>query len=157
VIFHTHTHMYVHVNVLHMCTHFLQVVWKKLYGRSASDHGMLRYFQSLLNRNPVKSDVKAVDANLEFLATVFRGHILASACKELEIFTLDGNVPLPPSLTHSSTPATQQLKFVEHIASHVVDECTLISSCGEVVETDDKVYNYARYFATMVHSLQSCT
>lgn len=72
---------------------------------------------------------------------MFRGHILASACKELEISTLDGNVPLPPS---SSTPATQQLKFVERIASHVVDECTLISSCGEVVETDDKVYNYAR-------------
>jgi len=117
---------------------------------------MLRYFQSLLNQNTFKSDVKkAVDANLEFLATVFRGHILTSACKELEILTLDGNVPLPPSLTHSSTPATQQLKFVESIASHVVDECTLISSCGEVVETDDKVYIMREYFATMVHSLQS--
>ena len=130
---------------MHFFTHFLQVAWKKLYGRSASDHGTLRYFQSLLNRNTVKSDVKkAVDANLEFLATVFRGRILASACKELEISTFDGNVPLPPSLTHSSTPATQQLKFVERIASHVVDECTLISSCGEVIETGDKVYIYAR-------------
>ena len=86
---------------------------EKLYGRSASDHGTLRYFQSPLNRNTVKSDVKkAVNANFEFLATVFRGHILTSACKELEISTLDGNVPLPPSLTPSLTPATQQLMFV---------------------------------------------
>jgi hypothetical protein len=61
-------------------------VWKKLYSQSAKEHGTLRHFQALLNRNTVKADVKkSVDANLEFLDTVFKGHILACACKILEI------------------------------------------------------------------------
>ena len=55
-----------------------QVVWKTLYGKSASDHGTLCYFKSLLRRTTVTSDVKkAVDANVEFLLTVFKGHVLA--------------------------------------------------------------------------------
>ena len=45
----------------------------------------------LAHSENVKVDVKkSVDANLEFLLTVFRGHVLACACKILEIHTLDG-------------------------------------------------------------------
>ena len=69
-----------------------------MYGQSAKDHGTLKYFQSLLNCNTVKADVKAVDTNLEFVLTVFKGHILSCACQILEINTLDGKVHLPPSL-----------------------------------------------------------
>ena len=116
-----------------------------MYGQSARDHGTLRYFQSLLNRTTVKSDVKkAVDANLEFLLTVFKGHILACACQILDIDTLDGKVHLPPSLTHSSAPTRLQVQFVQRIASQIVEQCTLIDTCSEIRESDDKVYNYAR-------------
>ena len=33
---------------------------------------------------------------------------------------------------------------VRRIASQIVEECTLIDTCKEVQETDDKVYNYAQ-------------
>jgi hypothetical protein len=116
-----------------------------MYGQSAKDHGTLRYFQSLLNCNTVKADVKkAVDTNLEFLLTVFKGHVLACACQILEITTLDAKVHLPPALTHSSAPARLQFQFVQRIASAIVDQCTLINTCTEITECDDKVYNYAR-------------
>ena len=81
-----------------------------MYGKSASDHGTLCYFKSLLRRTTVTSDVKkAVDANVEFLLTIFKGHVLAKACKILEISTLDGVIHLPPALTpliNTSQPAT---------------------------------------------------
>ena len=116
-----------------------------MYSQSARDHGTLGYFQGLLHRHTVKVDVKkSVDANLEFLLTVFRGHVLACACKILEIHTLDGTVHLPPALTHRSASTQQQLHFVQRIASQIVDECTLINTCEEIPECDDKVYNYAR-------------
>lgn len=121
------------------------MVWKKLYGKSASDHGTLCYFKSLLRRTTVTSDVKkAVDANVEFFFAVFKGHVLAKACEILEISTLDGTIHLPPALTHSSTPTNQQLQFVRNIASAIVKECTLINTCTEIQESDDGVYNYAR-------------
>jgi len=84
----------------------------------------------------VKADVKkAVDANQEFLSTVFKAHILAFACNVLEISSPDGNVQLPPHLIHASTSASRQFQFVEHIASRIVDECTLLNICNENVMT----------------------
>ena len=128
----------------HACYDF-QVMWKKMHGQSARDNGTLRYLQSLLNCNTVKADVKkAFNTNLEFLLTVFKGHVLACACQILEITTLDGKVHLPPSLTHSSAPTQLQFQFVQRIASVIVDQCTLINTCTEITECDDKVYNYAR-------------
>ena len=133
---HTHTHTHLHTQ---------QVAWRKLYAQSASEHGTLRYFQGLLHRTNVKADVKkAVDANQEFLSTVFKAHILAYACNMLEISSLDGNVQLPPHLIHASTSASRQFQFVERIASRIVDECTLLNICNEIPECDDKVYNYSR-------------
>ena len=85
------------------------------------------YFKSLLRHTSLTSDVKkAVDVNnIEFLLTVFKGHVLAKACEILEISTLDGVIHIPPALTHSSLPAIQQLQFVKSIASNIVVECTL--------------------------------
>ena len=62
----------------------------------------------------------------------------------MEISNLNDPVHLPPSLTHKSTPLQLQFQFVQWIASQIVDECTLIDTCKEVQENDDKVYNYAR-------------
>ena len=93
----------------------------------------------------MKSDVKkAVDSNLEFLLTVFKGHVLACACQILEIATLDDKIHLPLSLTHSSASTRMQYRFVERIASVIVDQCTLMNTCSEITKCDDKVYNYAR-------------
>ena len=74
---------------------------------SASDHGTLCYFKSLLRHTTVACDVKkAVDAMVEFLLTVFKGHALAKAWEILEISTLDGVIHLPPALTHPHQPAS---------------------------------------------------
>ena len=124
-----------------------RVAWKKLYAQSAREHGTLRYFQGLLHRNTVNADVKkAVDANLEFMDTVFKGHILACACRILEISKLDDPVHLQPSLTHKSASPRLQLQFVRRIASQIVEECILIDTGKHMSETDDNVYNYARVF-----------
>ena len=114
-------------------------MWKNLYGQSARDHGTLGYFRSLLNRNTVTTDVKkAVDANLEFLDTVIKGHFLASACRILGITKLDSKLQLPPGIS------PEQPGYIHSIASQVVEECTLIDASGEVAETNDHIYNYAR-------------
>ena len=119
------------------------MVWKTLLRQSAGDHGTLGYFRSLLNRNTITTDPKkAVDANLEFLDTVFKGHLLASACKILGVSKLDSKLPLPPGIHQASTQ--QKLAYVRCLATQVVDECTLIDTSEEVSETDDKVYNYLR-------------
>lgn len=119
------------------------MVWKALYEKSARDHGTLGYFRSLLNCSTVTANhKKAVDANLEFLITVVRGHLLASACRALAISTLDSKVSLPQDIHKASQQA--QLAYVDHLAARVVKECTLIDICGDVTETDDRVYNYAK-------------
>lgn len=93
----------------------------------------------------MKSDVKkAVDANLEFLDTVFKGHILACACRVLDIPDLDSPLYLPPSLTCKSVSRHQQYEFVQKVAAQVVQECTLIDTCKQIAESDDRVYNYTR-------------
>lgn len=91
----------------------------------------------------VKSDPKkAVDANLEFLSTVVKGHFLAAACKVLEISDLESNVLLPQGIRKA--PEQVRLGYIYSIADQVVKECTLIDFCSDIVETDDHVYNYAR-------------
>ena len=118
-------------------------MWKTLYGKSARDHGTLGYFRSLLNRNTVTTDAKkAVDANLEFLCTVVKGHFLASACRVCGVTKLDSKLPLPPGIIQADRE--QQLRYVRRIASQVVEDCTLIDTSGAVVETNDHVYNYAK-------------
>ena len=114
------------------------------------------HFQGLLHRNTIKADAdadadadvqKSVDANLEFLVTVFKGNFHACACKILEISKLDDPVHLPPSLTHKSTPTQLQFQFIQQIASQI-EECTLTDTRKEVQETDNKLYNYTQVLCT---------
>lgn len=77
-----------------------------------------------------------------------------------KISTLDDKVHLPLSLTHSSASTQQQYRFVERIASVIVDNCTLINTCSDITNCDDKVYNYARvlchYSALIVEFRDAC-
>ena len=100
----------------------------------------------MLNRNTLKGDPKnAVDATLEFLRTVVTGHFLACACQLLGITRLSSPVCLPPGLYQSSPD--QQRVYVTHLASQVVEQCTLVEhaySDVEVSDAGDHVHNYAR-------------
>ena len=86
--------------------------------------------------------MKAVDANLEFLGTVVKGHLVACACRVLGITRPDAKLSLPQCI-HDASPQLQ-LAYVHDLATQVVEECTLIDICGDVTETEDHVYNYAR-------------
>ena len=126
--------------------HSYQVIWKTLYGQTSRDHGTLGYFKSLLNRTTVKNDPKKeVNASLEFLLTVVKGHILAVACEVLGVTKLDSPLQLPPGLREGDSQS--QLSFLRRLALQVVDRCTLVGAAltrDKVVETQDGVYNYAR-------------
>ena len=119
------------------------MVWKKLYGRSAKDHGTLGFFRCLLNHSTVTADVKRdVDDTLEFLEVVIKGHFLAVACRILGITSLNNKVVLPSGTF--KVDASQQLQYIHHVATKVVQQCTLIDTNVNVCDTDDGIYNYAR-------------
>lgn len=85
---------------------------------------------------------KAVDATIEFLEAVVKGHWVGCACDILGIASLDGAIPLP-----HGTPS-EKLAFVRGIAQKVADKLTLVESAylenDQNENTDDKVYNYTR-------------
>lgn len=129
---------------MYICT---QVIWKRLYNQSsARDHGTLGFFRSKLNRITVTKDVKKdVNAALDFLLTVVKGHLLAAACEILGITKLDSHIPLPPHVQYGQ--ASEKNAYVRSIASQVVERCTLIDDAftdENVLNTKDAKYNYAR-------------
>lgn len=133
----------------------MQVIWKTLYGQTSRDHGTLGYFKSLLNRTTVKNDPKKeVNASLEFLLTVVKGHILAVACELLGVSKLDSPLQLPPGLRESSPD--HQFSFIRRLALQVLDRCGLLGAAltrEKVQEIGDGVYNYARvlcHFGSLV-------
>ncbi len=101
------------------------MAWKHLYSTSSPDHGTLAYFRGKLNRVSVsKEPKKSVDACIEFLDTVMKGHWLGCACEVLGITGLDEPFVIPPSIL-KGTPA-QKLTFVRAIAEVVVNKMTLV-------------------------------
>ena len=97
---------------------------------------------------------KDVNATLDFLLTVVKGHLLAVACEILGITKLDSKVNMPPNVKHGQDSDKSQ--YIRSLASQVVEKCTLIDKAitGEVVmTTDDHKYNYARilcHFGTLI-------
>ena len=88
---------------------------------------------------------KDVNATLDFLLTVVKGHLLAAACEILGITKLDSHVPLPPNVKHGQ--ASDKFAYVRSIASQVVERCTLIEEAftdERLANTKDAKYNYAR-------------
>ena len=122
------------------------MIWKLLFGQTSRDHGSLGYFKSLLNRLPVKKDPKKdVNACLDFLLTVVKGHLLAAACSFLGIDTLDSPVHIPADVRRGSSE--EKYTFVKTVATHVVNSCTVIEGAitgKQVPESGDGVHNYAQ-------------
>ena len=126
---------------------FLQVIWKTLYKSSAKCHGTLMFFRNKLNRTSISNEVKKqVDATVDLLYTVVKGHWVACACLVLGISSVDGPVKFPRGIYKAE--ANIQREFVESIAKKVVEQLTLVDSSfivpGEMEDTEDTCYNYAR-------------
>ena len=125
----------------------LQVAWKNLFLKSSGDHGTLAFFKAKLSRSPVpnKEPKKDVNASIDFLNTVVKGHWLACACDVLEIPDLDAHITLPPDLKKASP--VEQLHFIETISEQVVERLTLVSAAFSRQPTQDDgdtAFNYAR-------------
>ena len=128
------------------------MAWKQLFSKSAYDFGTLAFFRNRLRRVAVsKEPKKAVDATIEFLDTVVKGHWLGCACELLGITSLDDPLTLP-SHVKKGRPK-DQLLYVQGIARQIVERLTLVDGAflasindDEVDEVNevDKVYNYTR-------------
>lgn len=117
-----------------------------MYRLSPGDYGTLGFFRNRLNRIAVTKDPKKdVNATLDFLETVIKGHWLASACDILGVSSLDGAISIPVGL-YKAAPSERRAS-VEKIARKVVDRMGLVDSafedCG-TPDTADGIYNYAR-------------
>lgn len=126
------------MHITYVCMYVqLQVAWGVLY------YGTLSFFKHKLGRKTVTRDHKKdVNAILDFLETVVKGHWLACACNILCVESLDGYLKIPVLKSKAEKKA-----FIESIAKDVVDRMTVVDSafldCG-TPNTNDPVYNYAR-------------
>ena len=103
----------------------MQVWWKAEYGKSSGDHGTLAFFRSRLNRIGVTKELKRdVNACIDFISTVVKGHFLTCVCGILGVTSLDEPLTLPPGLHKAS--AVEQLTFINDISKIVVERCSLI-------------------------------
>ena len=132
-------------------------MWKTLYGKSAGDHGTLAFFRSHLRRIPVTTDPKKdINACVDLIYTVMKGHILASACEVLKVTGLGDSPTLPSGI--KTAPKPQQLAYICDIAQAIVDKCTLVDTAfsgkrEDTQETGDGMFNYARvlcHFGSLV-------
>ena len=100
---------------------------------------------ALLRRLPAaKKPKKNMNACTEVIFTVFKGHILAYACKELGIDDIDSNVSLP---LPKSASGTEKLRFIVGIATEIMQNCTIIEDAllgKPISESEDRKYNYTR-------------
>lgn len=90
-------------------------MWKTLYGQSAGDHGTLAFFRSQLRRIPVTDDPKKdMNACVDLIYTVMKGHILAYACEVLKVSRLEDE---PTGVADIKTAGkTEQLAFISDLA-----------------------------------------
>lgn len=105
------------------------------------------FFRNKLNRTSVSSDPKKeVDATIDFLNTVVKGHWIACACEILGITDVDGPIRFPQGIF--TADLQKKKEFVEDIAKKVVDRVTVVDSAfivpGEISDSGDTCYNYAR-------------
>ena len=125
------------------------MAWKHLYSKSLSNYGTLAFFTSQLQRLSVsKEPKKSVDATIEFLDTVVKGHWLACACDILGISSLEEKFVLPSHVAKGSPG--HKLAFVQGIAKKIVDQMCLVdsafldSSTSTSSSLTDGVFNYTQ-------------
>ena len=87
---------------------------------------------------------KDVNACIDFITTIVKGHYLACACEISGVSQIDEQLVLPNGILKASDP--EKLAFISKIASMVVECCSLESSLTEDsrVDKQDGVYNYAK-------------
>lgn len=101
------------------------MMWKALYRNSSGDHGTLAFFRNQLRRTAVTSDPKKdVNACVDLIITVMKGHILQSACDILKVDDLGSRPRIPAGLKHARK--SEKLAFISDIAQAVVERCTLV-------------------------------
>ena len=69
---------------------------------------------------------KDVNACIDFITTIVRGHYLACACEIFGVSQIDEQLVLPNGILKASDP--EKLAFISKIASMVVEHCSLIES-----------------------------
>ena len=124
----------------------IQVIWKKLFKASSSNHGTFGHFCTLLGRLPnAKVPKKDMNACTDALFTVLKGHYVACACSLLEITS--------PSDTPQNFPTLKskedKLKCVAELSRQVVNQCSIIGEAllqQPIVQPNDAAYAYARVF-----------
>ena len=88
---------------------------------------------------------KDVNACIDFITTVVKGHFLSCACDLFGVTSLDEPLVLPPGI--HTAPASEKSAFISKIARMVVECCSLIEGSftgGPIRDEQDGVYNYAR-------------
>jgi hypothetical protein len=94
----------------------------------------------------VTKDVKKdVNACIDFIITVVKGHFLSCACNLFGVTSLDEPLVLPPGI--HTAPASEKSAFISKMARMVVECCSLIEGSftgGPIRDKQDGVYNYAR-------------
>ena len=105
-----------------------------------------------------KEPKKDVNACIDFIYTMVKGHFLSSACSLFGVSSLDTPPILPPG-THTAS-AAEKLAIIMKISWMVVEHCSLIEGSltnEAVVDKEDGVYNYARilcHFGSLVMELR---
>ena len=96
-----------------------------------------------------------MNAIIDFLETVVKGHWLACACNILDVESLECRLMIPQCKSDDEKKA-----YVESIAQKIVDDMSIVESsffdCSPD-DTDDKVYNYARvlcHYGSLIMELQ---
>ena len=140
---HMNTHNFIHTHTHTMQT---QVIWKKQFKASSSDHGTFYHFCSLLGRLPKAKDPKKdMNACTDVLFTVLKGHYVACACSLLGIASPnDTPKHLPPLKTRE-----QKSKFIAELSRKVINLCSINKEAllnKPVAQTNDCAYNYAQVF-----------
>ena len=88
---------------------------------------------------------KDVNACIDFISTVVKGHFLACACDLFGVTSLTEQLILPPRIHQASN--AEKLTFINSISKMVVERCSLITGSftnETVADKDDGIYNYAR-------------
>ena len=118
----------------------MQVISKKYFTGSSSDHGSFSQLLTLIKRIPAANKPKK-DMNA-CTVTVFKGHVLAFACQELGIENIDSNLD-NPTLAYLSD--AEKRKFIVGLSMRVVENCTIIGDAileSNVEESGDKKYDH---------------
>lgn len=111
------------------------------------DHGTLGHLFSILGRLPcAKHPKKDLDACMDALQTIFKGHLIAAACEELGIESPD-DTPEEFIRMKNALCMKEKLSLLVAISNKVADRCTIMPESilkQTMKESKDGVYNYAR-------------